>query len=55
MQLVGHSLDEFAGTKEVNGLFSANQHPQKDVESDEMVEMRVRDENVFYAVNLARE
>jgi len=54
VQLVGHSLDEFAGTKEVNGLFSANQHPQKDVESDEMVEMRVRDENVFYAVNLAR-
>jgi hypothetical protein len=27
----------------VNGLFPANQHPQKDVESDEMVDMHVRD------------
>jgi hypothetical protein len=40
---MGHSLNESAGTKEVNGFFSANQYPQEDVESDEMVDVgRVR-------------
>lgn len=49
-----YALDESPRTKEVNSLFPSYQHPKKDIEADEMVDMRVRDEDVLDAVNLAR-
>jgi hypothetical protein len=54
MKLVTYVVDEAFRTIEIDVLLSADQDPQQAIESDEMIDMRMRYEYVFEPQDLAR-
>jgi len=51
---VTYPINESFRPEDMNSLLAANEHPQKLVETNEMIDMGMRDEDLLDAVNLPR-